>query len=658
MGDDRIYQMTISLNVLNHLGLNLYSNVPAVLSEVVANAYDADAQEVYITIDPVGRQIVIKDDGEGMTLDHINERYLNVGYERRRDERAVTLKFDRPVMGRKGIGKLSLFSIAETVEVHTAREGEKHALRMTIDGIRAAISDNPEQSRPYRPEVLDPSLVDFDQGTRIVLTNLKKSLANVNAGLRKRLARRFSVIGAEYSFRLFIGDREVSFADRDYFHKLQYVWAYGSAEEAEETLDRCSNATEKVNIPAPEIAGGVVTGWIGTVEHSGALKEAEDNLNSISLMVRGKLAHEDLLEEFNEGKVFRAYLIGELHADFLDDDALDDIATSSRQRIIEDDPRFQDLLSWLQKEITRIGSGWTDFRNAAGTKAALENDLIKDWFLTLGGDSRKKAQRLFGKINQLTMDDERQREELFAHAVLAFETLRYRDNLDALEDLEPRDIAMVSTLFRTIEDLEAALYHQIVVQRLRVIDKLRSHVDENALERILQEHLFEHLWLLDPSWERATDRTMEERISSGFASITSQLTAEEAASRLDIRYKRVTGTNVIVELKRHSVITDTMTLAAQVDKYRNAILRYLQDIGKDEPVEVVCVVGRDLRDWANIRGKEESRNLLSAKNIRVVKYEQLLADAYAGYREYLDGQDELGRIRKILDSIASDSDDA
>ena len=43
---DHDYTMTISLNVLNHLGLNLYSNVPSVLSEVVANSYDADAEGV------------------------------------------------------------------------------------------------------------------------------------------------------------------------------------------------------------------------------------------------------------------------------------------------------------------------------------------------------------------------------------------------------------------------------------------------------------------------------------------------------------------------------------------------------------------------------------------------------------------------------------
>ena len=40
------FTMSLSLNVLNHLGINLYSNIPAVLSEIVANSWDADATEV------------------------------------------------------------------------------------------------------------------------------------------------------------------------------------------------------------------------------------------------------------------------------------------------------------------------------------------------------------------------------------------------------------------------------------------------------------------------------------------------------------------------------------------------------------------------------------------------------------------------------------
>ena len=61
------YVLSIDLNTLNHLGIGLYSNTPAVLSEVVANSWDADAKKVEISINVSAGVITISDDGFGMT---------------------------------------------------------------------------------------------------------------------------------------------------------------------------------------------------------------------------------------------------------------------------------------------------------------------------------------------------------------------------------------------------------------------------------------------------------------------------------------------------------------------------------------------------------------------------------------------------------------
>ena len=112
-----IYEMTVDLNVLDHLADGLYSSVAAALTEAVANSWDADAETVHIVINIEEDNITILDDGIGMNTKAVNERYLRVGY-RRRDESDTSLA-NRPVMGRKGIGKLSLFSIADRINVHT-----------------------------------------------------------------------------------------------------------------------------------------------------------------------------------------------------------------------------------------------------------------------------------------------------------------------------------------------------------------------------------------------------------------------------------------------------------------------------------------------------------------------------------------------------------
>src|SRR2546423_713189 len=102
------YELTVDLQVLRHLGIGLYSNVPAVVSEMVANAYDADAKKVMVTIDSA--KIEIKDDGLGMNEADANNKFLTVGYDKRGSGEVKTPKLHRKPMGRKGIGKLSAFT--------------------------------------------------------------------------------------------------------------------------------------------------------------------------------------------------------------------------------------------------------------------------------------------------------------------------------------------------------------------------------------------------------------------------------------------------------------------------------------------------------------------------------------------------------------------
>ena len=151
MPEKRRLEMSISLNALEHLGMNLYSNAPSVFSEIVANAWDADASKVDIGLDKQAGKITIDDNGMGMRRDEVIERFLNVGFKRRVELGSVTPK-GRPPMGRKGIGKLSTFSIARIVEVYTVGDGEHTAFRMDRDAIRQQIESGTHET--YAPEEL------------------------------------------------------------------------------------------------------------------------------------------------------------------------------------------------------------------------------------------------------------------------------------------------------------------------------------------------------------------------------------------------------------------------------------------------------------------------------------------------------------------------
>ena len=176
--------MRISLNALEHLGMNLYSNVPAVLSEIVANSWDADAEIVNVTIDKVNESITIEDDGIGMDRDDVIDHFLTVGFKRRAQIELTPVKKRKP-MGRKGIGKLSSFSIARVVDVFTIKDGERTAFRMDRDVIKARISSN--DSVPYEPPELSDWPKSLKVGTRIVLSDLSKKLSEMTvAGLKRR----------------------------------------------------------------------------------------------------------------------------------------------------------------------------------------------------------------------------------------------------------------------------------------------------------------------------------------------------------------------------------------------------------------------------------------------------------------------------------------
>lgn len=83
MGNKKPFTFEISLSVLNHLGRNLYRNFITVLGEAVSNSWDADANNVWINIK--SDDFFIKDDGCGMNRRDFQNKFLKIGYSKRKD---------------------------------------------------------------------------------------------------------------------------------------------------------------------------------------------------------------------------------------------------------------------------------------------------------------------------------------------------------------------------------------------------------------------------------------------------------------------------------------------------------------------------------------------------------------------------------------------
>lgn len=641
------YSLTIELNALNHLGVSLYNSVPAVLSEAVANAWDADAQRV--TIDTSHDSITIKDDGHGMTRDDCNEKFLTVGYARRTKDGGLT-PGGRAVIGRKGIGKLSLFSIANAIEVHTVKDGnpdQKAGFIMDIDRIKSEIEGGGSPATTCELEEVQASKIMIPRGTMIKLTRLNKRIGPEAKPLRKSLARRFSIIDPAHSFSVVVNGEPITVEDRDYLNNLEYVWYMGR--EGERMTRRC-RCKEEIGGTVDDERGYKVSGWVGTAKRQ---EDIGDGNNRITIMARGKIIHEDILGNIKEGGIFSKYLVGEIQADFLDIDDEEDIVTSSRQSVMEDSPRFVALREHIQRTvIKKIESRWTKLRTENAREDALRDPAVKKWFGGLTANNRTYAERLFRRIQAYKGLETDAKIELYKSSIVAFETLAMHDHLSKLDTVsEGGGLDAFIKLLGDMDKLEAAHYLDITQCRLKILETFTDLVDENVMEEVMQKYLFDHLWLLDPSWERAgEDKRMEERFKDACEGIDASLTKEEENARVDIRYRTSAGMHIIVELKRHGARVNIHDLTRQVQKYNDAMEKLLRAREDRSPqISIVCVLGRDPGPGDNTKRMQEQ---LKVHNARYVTYESLIHGAQRAYGEYIDRWEGVKDIKELVDKIA------
>jgi hypothetical protein len=232
----------VAPHIVQDLGLNLYTSLPRVIVEFVANAYDADSPDAQISLDPEridkarrvlkkqwqleqeqkqgtkGNlnqvplskrtlppevQIVVTDHGHGMSRDDLQNKFLIAGRRRREEENKVRSDGGRILMGRKGLGKLAGFGIASMVEVISRKKGERHATKITLDYselIKKRLANEVEvkEEKLEKGGGLDP------HGTKIILSHLfyepTKSRADTIAN---EIGDHFSIINpAEFAVTL------------------------------------------------------------------------------------------------------------------------------------------------------------------------------------------------------------------------------------------------------------------------------------------------------------------------------------------------------------------------------------------------------------------------------------------------------------------------
>lgn len=355
------YNFNISLSILNHLGRNLYRSFITVLGEAISNSWDADARNVYITIDREAKLLIVRDDGNGMNEDDFQNKFLKIGYSKRKDNKTHT-DSGRPFIGRKGIGKLALLSCAQKITVLTKTE-KTSIVGGVIDnsGLDKAIKDD-VSSNEYSLEIPEQSLLASydkivgDKGTVIIFEDLKDGIRNRIEYIVKLVALYFRFSLKDASFNIFINDNPITIKELDEIkQKTQFVWILNEID------DPYINDNEFKKKKTITLANKKVKGFIASVETPSDLKiRGTEEKITIDLFVNGRLREKDILRHIPIARIVQSYLYGQIHFDDLDD--AEDRFTSSREGVVPDDPKFKELLVELESSLKTIINDWDVWR--------------------------------------------------------------------------------------------------------------------------------------------------------------------------------------------------------------------------------------------------------------------------------------------------------
>ena len=627
---DETFEMRFEASTIKHLGLQMYSTLPPVISELVANAWDAGATEVHITI-PEHQirnvdEIVVEDNGFGMTEKDVQEKYLVIGRDRRVEENDTRVSVKgaekdvvRSVMGRKGIGKLSGFGVAKELEIETKSRGIGSRFIMNYDAIMARAKDR--QITFPKLDLKDTTL----EGTRITLRGLKKyhkrriPLPN----LRRRMARQFSVLGAENHFQVFVNDKEISVEERDLGRLLDrdlggtpYRWEYSDVEVEPRT-------------------GWTVSGWIGTLAPN--IDDASLQ-RGIAIFARGKMVQSPFLFDIEGTQPYAfSYVVGEIHAEFVDTVEEDTVGTS-RSSLVWDTDTNRALLEWGRKELKRIAKEWGKRRTEKNELRLESSELYRQFREeTSDYEDRRNFRAAEGLIKKVIKDNPgREIDDLTPIVRLAVDFVQFdafHELAEQLRTVEDVDAKRLMELFGEWQIVEAKEMMRVTEGRVTTIEKLETLIAENALEvPDIHNFLKEFPWIMDAKWTLVDD---EVRYSALLRERFPDEDRPEEDRRIDFLCVSEGDVLSVVEIKRPQSKASMKELE-QIRRY----VRFMKDhIRKttDPRYALRDVVGYllvgDTVDTFDVREEVE----LSRQNrIYVKRYTDLLESVRKLHAEFLE----------------------
>lgn len=385
MAEAKELEMRFDPNTIEHLGVKMYSQIPTAIAELVANAYDANAEHVVIILqDGEYKSVVVKDDGDGMTFDEINDCFLLIGRNRRNKGEKTTAS-GRVITGRKGLGKLALFGIGDTIEVSTAKDGELVTFRMNWSELKKTGGGN------YKPTIISRKKCGDIKGTTIALSDLKRKSPFDQKALAVSLSKLFNFFDDTFKVIVKKGDVEI-----DVNNELKY-------ESLEIQFDFCF----------PAYSSGVEFEYDHKREFQGKIltteKPLKPGLRGITLFANGRLVNAPEFFGRSESNYFYSYVTGWLNVDFVDNWD-DDVISTNRQSLNWDLDGTKALRDFLQATLSQVQRDWREKRAEEKRRKITEkiNIDVTEWYGKLPNELRPQVESIVDSIekSELPIEDQ------------------------------------------------------------------------------------------------------------------------------------------------------------------------------------------------------------------------------------------------------------
>ena len=620
----REYKMTVAGQLFNQLGLQMYSGAVPAISEFISNAYDAMARNVWVTIS-TGRSIqptdviVVKDDGHGMSYKECNSFYLWVGRNRRSNQSEWTKEYNdlapRKVQGRKGIGKLAGFGIANIIDVRTIKEGELSHFRLDFEDLTK--SSEFVDAQGYKPDALpdDGDNTDENPSSTLTLSQLKISRAIDEEEFKTSLARRLLVLDSE--FIVHVNGKAIT--------RQEIPFQFRFPEKAGEW-----KTTDLKN-------GQQIQWWAGFCKNT----IPDEEQRGFVVYVRGKLAQTPWFFDLSGGvwgQHGMQYLTGEVKADFLDESV--DLIATDRGAIRWEDPIAFPLKQWGRKNIKELLESWTDKRREEKEKSPKVIHYLEQ-AKNLPKRERQTFKAVVNRICSIPqLDKDKKGKEITDELVeFVYNALTNRSFFDAIKRLNAvsvEDIERFDEILSEWDIMEAINTAHLVKGRIEIIQKFKQMIDERIPEKPdMQNYLKEHPWLIDPKWTMlAHEKSLDTLIKEEFNLPSSD--KKEGKRRPDFfclgdKYQ----TAYVVDIKRPGLLVGR----DEFDQIRNYVLflrRILQKQSTDSEHRRSLVKGLLIADRVREDDREHGQMGQDSGVFDIRTWKSLLTTTETMHGEFLD----------------------